>query len=370
MEYSLTMPSPSQSENGAANVTSRALPRLRSVTEQLKSEENGLTTFLKRCSARNFSVKVGGTDIRKESTSKVKGSEHILTLEPIAEGAVKAGGSKVDMIVHDGKLPDTVNHDTNMMLYGANNLTRDMDVESIDYETTVHMDTLANLSPDMIEHTINKAADIKPTKIESLYNKAVEFRAASVQPTNAEPAAKPIKVDFAKVKQADLKLPESEPSNDGITKIKLADANATNGKERNQNSDQWDYAIAYQNPAAEIAEEVKTNAWGKPMKPDPRRNKEGSVVGGSTKPIESENRGRVMMEKMGWSEGTGLGKEKGGILEPITLVVKNTKAGLRSSDEKKRKSGRNMTAAAAGNNPNSTPGKSFLTLLCLKNVGH
>jgi hypothetical protein len=364
------MPSPSQSENGVANVTSHALPRLRSVTEQLKSEENGLTTFLKRCNARNFSVKVRGTDIGKEPTSKVKGSEHILTLEPIAEGAVKVGGSKVNRIVHDGKLPDPISHDTNMMLYGANTLTRDMDVESVDYETTIHTDAVANLSPDKAGHTISEAAGIEPTKIKSLYNKAVEFRAASVAGTNVDPAAKPIKVDLAQVEPANLKLPESEPSNDGITKIKLVDANVTNGKERNQNSDQWDYAIAHQNPAAEIAEEVKTNAWGKPMKPDPTRNKEGSVVGGSTKPIGSENRGRAMMEKMGWSRGTGLGKEKGGILEPITHVVKNTKAGLRSSDEKKSKSGFNTTAVPAENNPNSTPGKCFLTLPCLKLLGH
>lgn len=363
------MPSPSKSENGVSTVISRALPRLRSVTEQLKSEENGLTTFLKRCNARNFSVKVGGSDMGKEPTNKVKGSEYILTLEPIAEGTVKAGGSKVDTKGHDGKLPEPTNHDTNMMLHGADNLTRDIDVESVDYETAIHTDAVANLNSDEIEHTINEAVDIEPAKGDTPHTKAIEFRAASVKPTSIQPTVKPTKVELTQVEPTDLTHSRSQSSDDCTTKIKLADAGVTNEQKQIQNNDQRDDAIALPNPMAETAEEVETNAWGKPKKPDPTRNKEGAIVGGSAKPLGPENKGRAMMEKMGWSKGTGLGKQKGGILEPIAHVVKNTKAGLRSSDEKKQKSRLNPPAAVK-DTPNSIPGKSFLALPCLKSVGH
>jgi hypothetical protein len=350
-------------------VTPRALPRLRSVTEQLKSEENGLTTFLKRCNARNFSVKVRGTDIGKESTNKAKGSDYILTLEPIAEGTVKAGGSKVDTKIHDGKFLEPINHDSNMMLHGAGTLTRDMDIESLDYETAIHTDVVANLNSEEIEHTISEAVDIEPAKVDTPYTKAIDFKAASVEPVDMQLAVKPIKVELTHFKPTDLTHSESQQSSNCTTKIKLADAGVPNEQKQIQNNDQWDNGISLQNPAEETVKKQDTNAWGKPMKYDPTRNKEGAIVGGSAKPLGSENKGRAMMEKMGWSKGTGLGKENGGILEPITHIVKNTKAGLRSSDEKKRKSSLNLSAVTE-NTSNSTPGKHFLTLPRLKNVSH
>ena len=56
---------------------------------------------------------------------------------------------------------------------------------------------------------------------------------------------------------------------------------------------------------------------------------DGEVVGASAPEIGAENRGRAMLEKMGWSSGMGIGKvgNKGSI-EVIKHVVKNTKAGL------------------------------------------
>jgi hypothetical protein len=56
--------------------------------------------------------------------------------------------------------------------------------------------------------------------------------------------------------------------------------------------------------------------------------REGEVVGGTAAEISSDNRGRIMLEKMGWSQGTGLGTDRAGIQVPIAHVVKNTKAGL------------------------------------------
>jgi hypothetical protein len=56
---------------------------------------------------------------------------------------------------------------------------------------------------------------------------------------------------------------------------------------------------------------------------------DGDVVGASAPEIGIENRGRAMLEKMGWSTGTALGAtDNKGILQPLAHVVKNSKAGL------------------------------------------
>lgn len=56
---------------------------------------------------------------------------------------------------------------------------------------------------------------------------------------------------------------------------------------------------------------------------------DGEVVGGSAPEIGVENKGRAMLEKMGWSSGTALGAlNNKGILQPVAHVVKNTRAGL------------------------------------------
>lgn len=57
--------------------------------------------------------------------------------------------------------------------------------------------------------------------------------------------------------------------------------------------------------------------------------RDGDVVGGSAPELGVENRGRAMLEKMGWSTGTALGAlNNKGILQPVTHVVKTSKAGL------------------------------------------
>ena len=56
---------------------------------------------------------------------------------------------------------------------------------------------------------------------------------------------------------------------------------------------------------------------------------DGDVVGASAPEIGTENRGRAMLEKMGWSRGTALGASNNkGILQPVAHVVKNSRAGL------------------------------------------
>ncbi len=57
--------------------------------------------------------------------------------------------------------------------------------------------------------------------------------------------------------------------------------------------------------------------------------RDGDIVGGSAPELGTENRGRAMLEKMGWSSGTALGAlNNKGILQPVSHVVKTTKAGL------------------------------------------
>ncbi|KAF2730266.1 hypothetical protein EJ04DRAFT_567924 [Polyplosphaeria fusca] len=57
--------------------------------------------------------------------------------------------------------------------------------------------------------------------------------------------------------------------------------------------------------------------------------KDGEVVGRDAPELGPENRGRAMLEKMGWKKGMGLGAlDNKGILQPIAHTVKTTRAGL------------------------------------------
>lgn len=57
--------------------------------------------------------------------------------------------------------------------------------------------------------------------------------------------------------------------------------------------------------------------------------RDGEVVGAAAPEIGIENRGRAMLEKMGWSKGTALGASNNkGMLQPVIHTVKTTKAGL------------------------------------------
>lgn len=56
---------------------------------------------------------------------------------------------------------------------------------------------------------------------------------------------------------------------------------------------------------------------------------DGEVVGASAPELGPENKGRLLLEKMGWSKGTALGAVGNkGILQPIAHTVKISKAGL------------------------------------------
>ncbi|KAH8718038.1 Protein SQS1 [Beauveria bassiana] len=75
---------------------------------------------------------------------------------------------------------------------------------------------------------------------------------------------------------------------------------------------------------------------GKRLQGQPSRNgyaeasyRDGEIVGASAPELSIENRGRAMLEKMGWSTGTALGSEDNkGILIPVIQTMKRSKAGL------------------------------------------
>ena len=59
--------------------------------------------------------------------------------------------------------------------------------------------------------------------------------------------------------------------------------------------------------------------------------KDGETVGASAPELGPDNRGRAMLEKMGWRSGTALGAEDNtrGLLHPIAHTIKTNKAGLK-----------------------------------------
>lgn len=56
---------------------------------------------------------------------------------------------------------------------------------------------------------------------------------------------------------------------------------------------------------------------------------EGEIVGATAPELGSDNRGRAMLEKMGWSKGTALGStDNKGRLIPVEHIMKTNRAGL------------------------------------------
>lgn len=54
----------------------------------------------------------------------------------------------------------------------------------------------------------------------------------------------------------------------------------------------------------------------------------GSVVGGEATPIEDDNIGNLMLRKLGWSPGQGLGSEKSGRTDPVEAIYRGNRTGL------------------------------------------
>ena len=55
---------------------------------------------------------------------------------------------------------------------------------------------------------------------------------------------------------------------------------------------------------------------------------DGTIVGAKSIPIKDDNVGNQMLQKMGWTPGTGLGRDSTGIVNHIPAVVKTKRTGL------------------------------------------
>jgi hypothetical protein len=56
---------------------------------------------------------------------------------------------------------------------------------------------------------------------------------------------------------------------------------------------------------------------------------EGQIVGFNAPEISAENKGRKLMEKVGWAPGSGLGREGSeGIKKPVQVIAKFSNKGL------------------------------------------
>lgn len=85
--------------------------------------------------------------------------------------------------------------------------------------------------------------------------------------------------------------------------------------------------IDQKRPKSEVEyEQGKSSRRGKPSK---AHVQEGEIVGGNAPEIASNNVGRLLLMKMGWSSGQGLGADNKGISEPVVAKVKKTKLGIR-----------------------------------------
>ncbi|GAV55344.1 hypothetical protein ZYGR_0AS06680 [Zygosaccharomyces rouxii] len=86
------------------------------------------------------------------------------------------------------------------------------------------------------------------------------------------------------------------------------------------------YRIDVNRPGKTTTERVKSKAKF--------HTKEGEVVGQDAPVIGSDNIGRRMLEKLGWSNGEGLGaRGNKGIAEPLMAKVKKSKSGLKQSQD-------------------------------------
>lgn len=72
------------------------------------------------------------------------------------------------------------------------------------------------------------------------------------------------------------------------------------------------------------------NSTKTPSKKETMSYQDGDIVGASAPELAANNRGRAILEKMGWSSGTALGADDNkGRLQPVAQVFRTTRAGLK-----------------------------------------
>ena len=76
--------------------------------------------------------------------------------------------------------------------------------------------------------------------------------------------------------------------------------------------------------------------------------------------------GEFMLKKMGWTEGEGLGKDRSGEVDPLTLDIKMDKKGLMAAEELLFNSKKKRTGMSGGGM--GVAGGDVLTLTAMKDL--
>lgn len=107
---------------------------------------------------------------------------------------------------------------------------------------------------------------------------------------------------------------------------------ANNTRQLDKVIEQGNKAIKWCNGDLESRGKGKSGRKGKKgfnnIGPSSTKPADGSVVGARSAPIKEDNVGNKMLQKMGWTPGTGLGRDSDGIVNHIPAVVKTKRTGL------------------------------------------
>ncbi|KAI1820526.1 hypothetical protein F4861DRAFT_57456 [Xylaria intraflava] len=91
----------------------------------------------------------------------------------------------------------------------------------------------------------------------------------------------------------------------------------------------WFPRIDVEQKVSRDTKEARMIASDKPRNPRSFELRNGEAVGQHATEIGADNRGRAMLEKMGWTKGMSLGNEDSkGIIVPLTHIMRKRKAGL------------------------------------------
>lgn len=106
---------------------------------------------------------------------------------------------------------------------------------------------------------------------------------------------------------------------------------ANNTRQVDKIVEQGNKAIKYSNGEEDHKSRDKSNRKSKKKSNngnDSAKPADGALVGEKSAPIKDDNVGNKMLQKMGWTPGTGLGRDSSGITSHIPAVVKTKRTGL------------------------------------------
>lgn len=106
---------------------------------------------------------------------------------------------------------------------------------------------------------------------------------------------------------------------------------ANNTRQVDKIIEQGNKAIKYSNGDSDRNFRDKSSKKSKNRSGDSNNSSkpcDGALVGEKSAPIKEDNVGNKMLQKMGWTPGTGLGRDSSGITSHIPAVIKTKRTGL------------------------------------------